>query len=350
MRAQRRLFAAMTLALAGARSVPARAVSAHGPAHVSVTAVAPRVYLWPAGTPAAAARQPNTPRATKGPQQLAYGGGQAGHGVLTQPAVYLVFWGSQWSKTDPYADYERKFFTGLYGRGDDWTLSQNQYCEAVERTAVDCPRKAVRVGVPLRRQALKGVWFDDTQLAVPTDAGVKIGPDASGDSVAQEALRAAAHFGNTTSARNRNAIYLINEPSHFNSTEFGTLYCAYHSAVASSIGTVAFAAMPYLTDIENPAHTGLSCGQNYVNKGAAGTYDGVSIVTGHEYLEAVTDPWPATGWVDSHGSETGDKCAWRTSGPGSLDNLHLTTGTFAVQGMWSNLADNGQGECVTHQH
>jgi hypothetical protein len=347
MVARRRVLAAVTLALA---CVPASAVSA---AHRSasaprVTAVAPRVYLWPAGAVGSATGK--TPRATKGPEQLAYGGGQSGHGVITQPAVYLVFWGSQWSKTDPYADYERRFFGGLYGRGDDWTTSQGQYCEGVAHSAVDCPRKASYIGPPSRRQLVKGVWFDDTEMAVPTDAGVTVGPDGGGDSVAQEALRAAQHFGNTTSARNRNAIYLINEPSHFDSTEYGTAYCAYHSALASSLGNLAFAALPYVTDIENQTHTGLSCGQNSVNKGAAGTYDGVSIVGGHEFLEAITDPWPSTGWVDSHGSETGDKCAWISSGPGAMDDLHLTTGSFAVQGMWSNLADNGQGQCVTHQH
>jgi hypothetical protein len=32
-----------------------------------------------------------------------------------------------------------------------------------------------------------------------------------------------------------------------------------------------------------------------------------------------------------------------------MDNVHLTTGTFAVQSMWSNVAGNGHGQCVTHQ-
>lgn len=340
MGTRQRVLAAVTLVLAGALSVPASAVSAHGPAirTATVTAAAPRVYLWPAG---------KTPRATKGPQQLAYASGHSGHGVDTQPAVYLVFWGSQWSMTDPYAAYEKKFFAGLYGRGDDWTTSQNQYCEGVPIASVDCPRKGAHVGGPSRRQVLKGVWFDDTQMAVPTDAGITV--NGTGDTVAAEALRAAEHFGNTTTAHNRNAIYLINEPSHFDSPEFGLLYCAYHSAVASTDGDVAYAVLPYLTDIENPTHAGVSCGQNMVNSGTAGMYDGVSIVAGHEYLEAVTDPWPSTGWIDGQGAETADKCVWKTKGPGSLDDVHLATGTFAVQGMWSNLANNGQGECVTHQ-
>ena len=342
MKARRQVLAAVTLALAGALCVPASAVSA--PSAVTVTSVSPRAYLWPPGSPNAA-----TPRAQPGPQQLAYGGGHSGHGVDRQPSVYLVFWGSQWSKTDPYAAYERGFFSGLYGRGDDWTRSQSQYCEGVATTSVDCPRKAAYVGGPSHGQLLKGVWFDDSSMAVPTDAGVHVGQDGSPDTVAEEALRAAQHFGNTNATRNRNAIYLINEPTHYDSPEFGVAYCAYHQSLGSTIGDIAYAVIPYLTDIENPTHLGVSCGQNMVNQGAAGMYDGVSIVTGHEFLEAVTDPWPSTGWVDSHGSETGDKCAWIASGQGAMDDLHLSTGTFAVQSMWSNLANNGQGECVTHQ-
>jgi hypothetical protein len=360
MQVRQRFFAAVTLALAGALSVPASAVSslpsagspsAGSPSAVSpvVTAVAPRVYLWPAATTYGGSPSAATPRAQKGPEQLAYGGGHHGHGIDTQPAVYLVFWGSQWSKTDPYATYERRFFAGLYGHGDDWTGSQSQYCEAVAAASVDCPRKGPRVGAPSHRQVLKGVWFDDAQPAVPTDAGVQIGADGTPDTVAAEAIRAAQHFANTSAARNRNAIYLINLPSHFDGPRFGLGYCAYHSALATTIGDLAYATMPYVTDIENPEHLGLTCGQNTVNQGSAGTYDGVSIVAGHEYLEAVTDPWPSVGWVDGDGEETADKCAWKFTGPGSMDNLHLATGTFAVQGMWSNLADNGQGQCVTHQ-
>ena len=45
-----------------------------------------------------------------------------------------------------------------------------------------------------------------------------------------------------------------------------------------------------------------------------GIFDSWSIVTGHEYAEAVTDPdnfaaWQ-DGWNDAQGSENADKCAW----------------------------------------
>jgi serine protease len=326
--------------MAGALTAPAIAApavstgTAHAPAaHVGTQG--PKTVLWPAGSPHA---KP-VGRVDSGAQQLHYEGGSAGHGVETQPAVYLVFWGSQWDRTDPYAAYEQRFFRGLYGKGDDWTRSQNQYCEGVAVGAVDCARNRPHVGLPTRGGVLKGVWFDDSALAVPTDAVVRVG---SSDSVAAEAVRAAAHFHNTTAAQNRNVQYLINEPTHFDSVGFGALYCAYHSWITSSYGQIAYADMPYLTD--SPG-----CGANTVNPGAAGAYDGVSIVAGHEFLETVTDPWPSTGWVDGSGMETGDKCAWKQDMPGAMDNVHLTTGTFAVQSMWSNVAGNGHGQCVTHQ-
>ena len=45
-----------------------------------------------------------------------------------------------------------------------------------------------------------------------------------------------------------------------------------------------------------------------------GIFDGYSMVIGHEYAEAVTDPdnffSNQDGWNDAQGSENGDKCAW----------------------------------------
>jgi len=54
-----------------------------------------------------------------------------------------------------------------------------------------------------------------------------------------------------------------------------------------------------------------------------GVFDGYSIVVGHEYAEAVTDPdnfaSDQDGWNDVQGSENGDKCAWT-----SLANVSMT--------------------------
>ena len=69
---------------------------------------------------------------------------------------------------------------------------------------------------------------------------------------------------------------------------------------------------------------------------ANGTYDGVSIVEGHEYMETITDMRPRDRLDRHRRPENGDKCAWISSGQGAMANLTLSTGTFAVQSTWSN--------------
>jgi serine protease len=88
--------------------------------------------------------------------------------------------------------------------------------------------------------------------------------------------------------------------------------------------------MPYVLDL------GASCGQNFVNSGAAGTLDGFSIVNGHEYSETITDQNPPGGWLASSGQENADECAWISSGQGASANVAMATGTFAMQSTWSN--------------
>src|SRR6266436_960448 len=93
------------------------------------------------------------------------------------------------------------------------------------------------------------------------------------------------------------------------------------------------------------------CGMNSVNvigdSFGHGVFDGYSIVTGHEYAEAVTDPdnfaSVQDGWNDAQGSENGDKCAWTGLANVPMDNRT----SFAVQPLWSNKAFDvtGQG-CV----
>ena len=135
-------------------------------------------------------------------------------------------------------------------------------------------------------------------------------------------------------------------------------YCGYHTQVTTTDGSgIRYANIPYIldTDLFAGPHVG-SCGMNYVNKANTvfgnGIFDGYSIVVGHEYAEAVTDPDNMLdvqdGWNDAQTSENGDKCAWIDpgSGQGASQNLKLKTGTFAVQSMWSNAFDKGAGGCV----
>jgi serine protease len=101
--------------------------------------------------------------------------------------------------------------------------------------------------------------------------------------------------------------------------------------------------MPYVPE------QGAGCGGNSVNKQnnafGNGYLDGYSIVAGHEYAEAVTDPANQLGfqdgWNDTSSSENGDKCAWT-----GLQNIPLGGNQYAVQPMWSNEANSGNGGCA----
>ena len=95
--------------------------------------------------------------------------------------------------------------------------------------------------------------------------------------------------------------------------------------------------MPYITD------AGASCGADFNGLGPTA---GITIVGGHEFGETVTDQYPSTGWLDSGGAENGDKCAWISSGQGAAANVALSTGSFAVQSLWSNAFNSNSGGCV----
>ena len=194
---------------------------------------------------------------------------------------------------------------------------------------VDCTKvsSAQYVGHP-GASPVAGVWYDNASPAPSR-------PKQS--QLANEAIRAAAHFGNVTSSTNASVQYVIATAHGNNAQGFGVQYCAWHSSVSSSYGNIAYTNLPYITD------AGASCGQNFVNAGVAGTLDGVSIVSGHEYAETVTDQYPSKGWLDGSGAENGDKCAWISSGQGASSNVTLSTGTFAVQSLWSNNFPNSNG-------
>jgi hypothetical protein len=60
--------------------------------------------------------------------------------------------------------------------------------------------------------------------------------------------------------------------------------------------------------------------------------------------ETITDQFPNGGWLDASGAENGDKCVWITTG--ATADTTFSTGTFAVQSLWSNAFNSGSGGCV----
>jgi serine protease len=265
---------------------------------------------------------------------LAYRGGV----VAQAPAVYLVFWGSQWTNNDPSGEAAKlqNFLGGLYGAQDTWSTSTTQFCQGVATGSTNCSSTPVTKKMITHPSAspLLDFWPDNGVLA-PTH------PKQS--DLAAEAVKAAGHFG-LSSGQAANAQFVIATAHNNNATGFGSSYCAWHSSVSATIGglsvRLAYTNLPYIPD------AGASCGANFVNK-TGGSLDGVTIVEGHEYAETVTDPYPSSGWLDANGAENGDKCAWISSGKqGAAANITLTTGSFAVQSLWSNSFNSNAGGCV----
>jgi hypothetical protein len=293
-----------------------------------------------------------------GTDNLRYGGGIGGVGVVTgAPRVDLVFWGSQWGSQatssrgdvtlsgDPrgMASDLQEFMKGLGTAGESWSGVLTQYCQGVASGALTCPLSAAHIAYPAGG-VLAGVWVDESSAAPAHATGHQIG---------QEAVSAATHFAGTQQV-NSNVQYVVVSPPGTHPDGFNTAsaqFCAWHDStgdstlsggsVKSPYGQLAFTNLPYVTD------AGASCGQGFVNSGAAGALDGVTIVEGHEYAETLSDPYPTSGWVDRSGNENGDKCAWVASGSGASKNLTLSTGGFAVQSTWANDANGGRGGCET---
>jgi serine protease len=256
---------------------------------------------------------------------LVYNGGVGGIGVETSPKVYLVLWGSQWSN-DPSGEAAREQSFLQEVGGSSWLNSVTQYCQGVGTGTIFCNGSGTAAGNP--SGILGGTWSDNGSAAPSSPTQSQL---------AAEAVRAAQHFGNTTGSSNASTQYVVATAHGNNASGFGTQYCAWHSSTSSSVGNVAYTNLPYITD------AGASCGANF---NGLGPNAGQTIVEGHELAETITDQFPNGGWLDRRGAENGDKCAWISSGQGASSNIHLSTGTFPVQSLWSNAFNGGSGGCV----
>jgi serine protease len=316
--------------------------------------------LGSSGAPAAAPRSAPASRASTR-KLLTYGGGLTAGGLVAagvttgQPKVYLVFMGSQWGTEstngagqqvfsgdpDALAPALQTLYAGIGTGGETWSGVLTQYCDGAPVGATSCTEGDTQIPYP-SGGVLSGIWYDPSSSATSEETA---GP--SGHDLATEAELAAAHFGDTDQASNRDTQYVIvsptgADPDGWSSPTNG--YCAYHddSHDPSITGggpvtgpIVAFTNLPYVPD------AGADCGAGTVN--SPGVLDGATEAASHEYAETMTDQFPEAdppgGWSNAAGEEDGDLCAYVSSGPGAMFNLVLATGTVAVQGTWSNRAD-----------
>ncbi len=313
----------------------------------------PKTFFWAKGTAQAATTQDQLQN------DLIYHGGNAGDGAIgveQKPAVYLIWWGPQWKQgfTTPDTDgklyssktlqnYLASFFQNVGGSG--WANIQTQYCAYALAGSVNCAGGGGFVTNP--KGQLKGVWTDPSPVpSAITTYG--LAENLVDDPIANEAVKAVQHFG-----YKRDATYIVLTPPG----SIGTgepYYCGYHTQTTAVDGLgnterIQYAFIPWLnTNYPGLGETG--CGMHNVNKKSDafgnGIFDGYSIVTGHEYAEAVTDPdnfaSVQDGWNDDQTSENGDKCAWLDT-----QNIRLGGLPFAVQPLWSNKAYDATGNgCV----
>ncbi len=306
-----RLGAALSMALAVA------GIGASSATSDTSTPTNPKHFFWAGQTPSADSLTNN----------IIYHGGNAGPdaiGVEIKPSVYLIYWGAEWatgfttydSDGTPYSSktlqtYLNSFFTNV--GGSPWAAVQTQYCRNV-----------------------------------PAVVTLGLAENLVDDPIAMEAQRASAHF-----SYDPDATYIVLTPPR----TIGTgqpVYCGYHTQTTSINGLgnpyrLQYSFIPFL-NMDWPLLGTEGCGMHNVNATSNafgnGIFDGYSIVTGHEYSEAVTDPDNffaiQDGWNDDTTSENADKCAWYHD-----QNITLGGHHFAVQPTWSNEAyDAGKDGCA----
>jgi len=148
--------------------------------------------------------------------KLSYGGGVGGVGVLSgQNKVYLIFYGTQWGTQNTDANGNLTFsgdsagaavkaqmmFKGIGTGAELWQADLTQWCDGagVASGATSCPATGASY-VPYQQNIFAGAWYDNT-AASPSAA--------TGTQLAQEAIKAAAHFGNTATGSNRYTYYVM---------------------------------------------------------------------------------------------------------------------------------------------
>ncbi|HTR91206.1 MAG TPA: ricin-type beta-trefoil lectin domain protein [Trebonia sp.] len=331
-------------ALAGAAAAPAAATAA---THM-VTATSLGGVVRPVSAAAAAARS-GTGSASTGPAStgapaascrepdcnLGYHGGRVQH----SPHVYLLFWGPKWKTAaaeKAAASYLQKFFKGL-GKSpqDNWSVAIMQYADSKGHLAVGKAEYAgthIDAGTPPKTVTLNDLGNEANKafkffgIKDPDDAQVVVAPQSG---TCYKATSLGQFEGN------------CGKPLAASSATLN--YCAYHTYNYDTATPNLF--LPWITlPFQPDAKT--DCGMGYIN--TPGTFDGFSVVAGHESAETATDP-KESAWYDSNdltsGGEVADKCSWGGSNWGDKDpkgDVKLATGTFAMQSLWSNAA----GGCV----
>ncbi|HEV2362420.1 MAG TPA: hypothetical protein VGS21_12010 [Acidimicrobiales bacterium] len=219
------------------------------------------------------------------------GGNLVDHGgkVLSTSHTYVIWWGSASAWSSDVEGGIASFFSGT--NGSSWLNTGTQY--------------------------MRGASISSAYEGSKTDSSSppkKVSATTLGNEVAKE-------YGTSLDPDGVYFVYTSNFPN-------GGNFCAWHSLATVNGQKISVAYMPNTTNV-----SGCDPGNLYGVPGSEGLRSLVN-VTSHEYMESLTDALPASatyGWIDSSGSEIGDKCAWKFSSAVSLGGS-----TWQLQEEWSN--------------
>jgi hypothetical protein len=214
---------------------------------------------------------------------LNYGGGS----LLTNVAVFTVFWGKLWGTTP----------------GSTQMMSDlNSYFRAILTSPlIDQLQEYSVPGKTIGHGTLTGTKLIKTNAPVGSVT----------DSAIQAQLKQWIAAGTVPKASKNTLYFIYLDPgivSIMGGSKSCQSYCGYHS----NIRKVYYAVMPY------PTCAGCLGGMK--------AFDALTGTSSHELCEAITDPVPGSGWYDKINGEIGDICAW---------NFKKISG-YTVQLEWSN--------------
>jgi hypothetical protein len=285
--------------------------------------------------PASASNASTMPcSATKGHALTEQGGP-----VVALASVYLVYWGTYWGtsggiKVRTYLD---NLFKGV-GKST-WARTLTQYCAG---------------GYP----PLVGLNGANELAGTATDLADPAGlPHMSQIKAKLQALAPTYQYGKKYPVGLPIPVMVL-PPNHQAAFDYQNQSCGFHNWMSyTRTGPDGSETdyQPYMV-ADFGAVWDLSKDCQY---GLNGPLGALSIVAGHEWAEAVTNPFPnsgtfpGVGWVNTaQRDEIGDMCAPVRVDPAGVQpyvnafTLTLPTGSFRMQELYSNEANSGHGACV----
>lgn len=212
--------------------------------------------------------------------------------VLASTATKTIFWGTSWTETNPKVSGLDSWYQGF--GGSNYAKTGGEYADAS--------------GAHVGSASTYGGHVVDTSKA------------SGGQRTSTILTEVARTIGTATPSPNDYYAVYTDLPRG------NAGYCAWHSyGTVNGVG-IQFA---FFWNLDGDPGCDPQDGSGLHSEGLAA----LANVSGHELLEAMTDP-ALNAWYDGSGAENGDKCAW------TFGSKLVTLGTsqWKIQGEWSNKA------------